>query len=768
MILKIFKRYIPYLVFLLTAIFFLLLSDESRTPITIDACDMSRDAGYEDGTAIGLTPDSQHSGTMLKSDSYLLNPGIYTLGIAYSTNGEENELIVYDNGKEAGSYKLDPDTTYKEFTFELEQSSPDFQFEISYDGESNLLVQSATLIPADRFYTDTTFLIILVVLLTICFSFWRHATFHKKADGMQRTAPQQNLSRHYTTLALLGIGLFASLPYLNTGLSWAIDLCYHLVRIEGIKDGLLAGQFPVVIYPEALHGNGYLNCMYPNLFLYLPAYLRMQGVSMADSFKFLIIIFNFATAFLTYHCTKTIGGSRKAAILASLLYTCCPYRFTNIYARGAVGEFLAMTFFPLVFAGLYHIFIGDRDKWGYLVLGMTGLLQSHILSVTLGGVFCAIFALLYLKELFMEKRISELLKAASVSLLLNAGFLVPFLDFYQNGNLWMDALDLGSYQEYTLNLSGLFGFQSTGDYYVLTLGIPLAVCAMIALAYVLLERKAHTQDDYVQYWFILGSVLTFMMLNFFPGWEMMSIPALDIVLSKVQFAWRLLGPVSLIFAICGSICLFRSKMLSRYRRILFVLLICICMLTSPRFISEDFAYSSSREYTYGHVSKIVGIPKGKNTVVYPFEWRPKHTVDKEILVEPVLSDENQIHIQDLERSGTTSELQYTCLSADQYIEIPVIYYKGYTATDENGNEISLEKGFNSRIRIPLKGDGTLHTVIIEYRAPVSYTIAAWVSLITGLLLLICYSISQLAKTSLIIRKGKENDVRQDCSSDSVL
>lgn len=766
MILKYFKQAIPYAAFLLTAIFFLLLSDESRTPITILACDMNRMAGYTDDTAIGLTPDSQYTGTMLKSDTYLLNPGIYTLGIAYTTNGEDNELIIYDNGKESGSYQLDPDTTYKEFTFELEKSSLEFAFEISYDGESQLLVQSASLIPAERFYTDTTFLIVLAIVLTLLFAIWQFAAFYRQMDHTSFTQPKT--TNRYTAFMLIGIGLFASLPYLNTGLNWAIDLCYHLIRIEGIKDGLLAGQFPVVIYPEALSGNGYLNCMYPNLFLYLPAYLRMQGVSMADSFKFLIFVFNFATAFLTYHCTKTIGGSRKAALLASLLYTCCPYRFTNLYARGAVGEFLAMTFFPLIFAGLYHIFIGDRKKWCYLTLGMTGLLQSHILSVTLGGIFCGLFAILYLKELFTEKRILELLKAALVSLLLNIGFLVPFLDFYQNGELWMDALDLGSYQEYTLNLSGLFGFQTTGDYYMLTLGIPLAICAALALFYLLLERKKQAQDEFVLHLFVLGSVLTFMLISFFPGWKMMSIPVLDLVLSKIQFAWRLLGPVSLLFAICGSICLFRSKMLSEYSRILFVLLICLCMLTAPRFKSEDFAYSSAQKYTYGHVSKLIGIPKGQNTVVYPFEWRPKHTVDKDLTTEPVLSDEKMISLHAWKRKGTTTALRYSALSEGEYIELPVICYKGYTATDEVGNPIPLEKGFNSRIRIPLNGDGSAHTVTITYRIPASYTIAAWVSGMTAAILFIVWCILQLNKINPIIRKEQNNDVRQDCSSDPML
>lgn len=768
MIMKQFKKIIPCLMLTLVVIFFLLMSDESRTPITINARDMNRLSGFEDDTSIGLTPDSQFSGTMLTSSNYLLNPGEYTIGIAYHTDGEDNELVVYDNGAELDTWTLEPDLTYKEYDFTLERSSLDFQFAINYGGTSYVLIQSVTLIPQGRFYTDTTFLIVLCLLPAVF-------------SAVRRCVPagqKQGLRDRYVALTLLGIGLFASLPYLNTGLSWAVDLCYHLIRIEGIKDGLLSGQFPVVIYPEALHGNGYLNCMYPNLFLYIPAYLRMVGVSMADSFKFLVILCNLVTAALTYHCTKEIGSSRKAALLAALLYTCCPYRFTNIYARGAVGEFLAMTFFPPVFAGLYHILAGNRKKWGYLVLGMTGLLQTHILSVTLAGVFCAIMGILYLKEILFGRRWIELCKAVSASLLLNIGFLIPFLDFYKNGDLWMDALDLGSFQEYTMNLSGLLGLQTSGDYYSLTFGVPLAVCAAVALAGSMLERRAGEKEAYLRYMTVMGAALTFMMLSFFPGWKMMEIPLLDILLRKIQFAWRLIGPASLLFAVTGSICLFRSAMLRKYSRILFVALAGICMLSAARFKSEDFAYSADRDYTYGHVSKLVGIPKGANTVVYPFEWRPRHTIDADIVTEYELSDSSQISLKDYERTGVTTTIQYAALSDRQYIEVPVIYYKGYRAFDENGKEVTLEEGHNNRIQVMLQGDGKVHTVTLDYHIPAGYTISAWISILTAILLLLYRLMPRLLPfisirkyTTLtntkLIRK-ETNDVRQDRGSDSLL
>ena len=166
MIMKRIKQAIPCLMGILAVIFFLLMSDESRTPVTIDAVDMNRLSGYEDGAAIGLTPDSQYSGTMLASSGYLLDPGEYTIGIAYHTDGEDNELTVYDNGAELDAWTLDPEVTYKEYDFELERSSLDFRIEILSDGTSYVVIQSVTLIPKDRFYTDNTFLIVLFLLLT--------------------------------------------------------------------------------------------------------------------------------------------------------------------------------------------------------------------------------------------------------------------------------------------------------------------------------------------------------------------------------------------------------------------------------------------------------------------------------------------------------------------------------------------------------------------------------------------------------------------------
>ena len=44
--------------------------------------------------------------------------------------------------------------------------------------------------------------------------------------------------------------LFSSLPLLQDTMLSSGDLGYHMLRMMGIKDGILAGQFPVRIAPK--------------------------------------------------------------------------------------------------------------------------------------------------------------------------------------------------------------------------------------------------------------------------------------------------------------------------------------------------------------------------------------------------------------------------------------------------------------------------------------------------------------------------------------
>ena len=68
----------------------------------------------------------------------------------------------------------------------------------------------------------------------------------------------------------------------------------------------------------------------------------------------------------------------------------------DIFARFALGEFIALTFIPLCFYGLYAIIIGNEKDWTFLAAGVSLILLTHILSTIIVFVFLIAFLLIFL------------------------------------------------------------------------------------------------------------------------------------------------------------------------------------------------------------------------------------------------------------------------------------------------------------------------------------------------------------------------------------
>lgn len=741
------KKFWSGVCLLLAAVFLLLASDESRRPLLLTGDNLRRDTGSVNGSALVINPDSGYSGRLAYTWNYMLEEGSYRLGVEYRTDTADNTLFVRSNGKTILEHRLDPGYTYQELPLLLENDSQEILIELHYGGTAILTLNSIELIPEGRFYQDAPYAAVLLLAGGLLVFLLTRSRFYR----------QLSVPAKMTAFGLLAITAAASLPLMNSYLNWADDLCYHLIRIEGIKDGLLDGQLPVVIYPEGLYGNGYLNCMYPNLFLYIPAILRILGVSMANSYKTLMVLFHFATAYITYYSVKSMmqpeassassdsvqspeaagpalrfSAADKAALLAALLYTLSPYRFTNAYARGALGEFLAMTFMPLLLAGLYHVLLGRRKKWWMLVLGLSGLIQTHVLSAVIGLILCIVCGILCLRTVIREKRFPAILCAALLTLLLNIWFAVPFVYFYAKGGLWPSALDWCNFSEYSLNLSGLAGTINTQDYRTLTLGLPIVCCAAIALFALSFIKKKDRLCKFTACLFLLGCVSTFMVINQFPGWQLMSIDILDFLFKNIQFAWRLLGPASILFTMAGCILLFCFGPVRPYRKGIFLALAAVTLLSSTRYQPEDFAYKNYYDtFTQGHASKLRGIPKGDNTIVYPYEWRPYGTMEADLSTEPVFSDDTSVKVQEFTKDGTTVSLTYVCSAPGGTVSLPLVHYAGYRAHDENGQRIELfTDAENNTIQVSLIGDSQTHQIIVEYKGLASFTIAFWISVLT--------------------------------------
>lgn len=350
--------------------------------------------------------------------------------------------------------------------------------------------------------------------------------------------------------------------------------------------------------------------------------------------------------------------------------------------------------------------------------------------------------MLFLSRVWKERRFIEIGKAALMTVLLNLWFLLPFLSYYSKGDLWTSTLDYSTYSEWSLRLSGIAGANIAGNYRSLALGLPVVLCAGIAVFWLLTRQRAASSEQeeipgecvrYLGFLTAAGFVCLFLLSGQFGAWEFMQLSIFKNLFSTIQFPWRLLGLSSAFFTIAGCIALFDSAYLSRYAKSTAVILCAICLLSATRYQEDDFAYEDyTSVYTEGHESKIVGVPKGNNTIVYPYEWRREGLADAVLIPDAIrISDANKVTIESYRREGTTATVSYTASSKKEWIVLPIQCYDGYRAEDELGRAVAIEPNEDQLVSFTTLGDGERHTVTLSFHQKPVFVLATVISILAA-------------------------------------
>ena len=234
---------------------------------------------------------------------------------------------------------------------------------------------------------------------------------------------------------LLFVTLLTTLYLASTKAIFAFsDWTFHASRVEEIYLNLKSGSFFTFIAARTFHNTGAASFLfYPYIFFYPWAFLRFV-LSPVNAFYAWYALVTFATAAISYFSMKLYSKKSLASFIFSLVYTFAPYR---LYLGGAVfGEYLAVTFLPLLFLGIYEVLWGDKKKWYLLAIGGVLVAYAHILSVFLSLEFAVILFIIKLitSRGISKDRIKSLLLAAGVCVLLVLPVIVPFFtDFIGQG-----------------------------------------------------------------------------------------------------------------------------------------------------------------------------------------------------------------------------------------------------------------------------------------------------------------------------------------------
>ncbi len=544
-----------------------------------------------------------------------------------------------------------------------------------------------------------------------------------------------NKSKKFLLLGMVVV-IITSIPLMMSGL-WkngtGHDMFFHLMRIEGLSEGIRSGQFPVRIQPGWYNGYGYATSVfYGDLFLWIPAALHLLGVSLQVSYKIFVFACNMATFYVAYYSFNGIFRKECVAFLGATWYTISLYRLINVYIRHAVGEHTAMIFFPLIgYAMVCLLREAPEVTRGVkaLIIGMTGILQSHMISFEITVGVLIIICLIYVKRAFRREALVSFIKAAGLTVVANLWFLIPLLDYMRNGTF--NANTVSEYKK-SINIgdSGLFIKQLFGIKYgaagvnlpvsagienemPLGVGMGGAIILLALIASLVLGIKGKESKETIKFNVVVlaGAVVAMLLSSIYFPWgaiEDIGDP-IRYAIINIQFPWRFLGVASafLAFGLCIILQLFKIKKLGD-ALIAVVLLFAVISGTS---LLVDETKVSTKVYVIDINDLNTCEPSGE-------EYLPYGTNVEELILGDVRT--TNLSYVSWEKEQLRFEASIENNTADNgYILAPLLYYKGYRAEIDSGSEsktLPISYGDNKRILVEVPPQ-TTGNMSIQWNKP---------------------------------------------------
>ncbi|OGH12948.1 MAG: hypothetical protein A2776_00945 [Candidatus Levybacteria bacterium RIFCSPHIGHO2_01_FULL_40_10] len=350
------------------------------------------------------------------------------------------------------------------------------------------------------------------------------------------------LKKQNLLILLILVSLLPLLSLLQPGLPITHDGQDHVARIANFYTSLTEGNL-VPRWAGNLnwgYGHPILMFLYP-LSSYSASFFHFLGFSLVDSVKLV-----FAGAFILsgvfmYMWIRDFLGE-KAGFVAAILYMFAPYRFIDLYVRGAIGEHMAFVFVPLICFLLLKISKTKKFNSLYFVfstLSFTGLILSHNALL----IMFLPFILFYAAYLVFESKIRStlILQFAGVFILgfgVSAFFIVPaFLEGkYTLRDIVTKGVALGRFVALKDLIYSPWNFGQTGQF---STQVGLAGWFSAILSPIILFRLRKKNKSLFLFF---GFVLIFFLLSIF-----IMLPVSSFLwqgfstLQKFQFPWRFLS-----------------------------------------------------------------------------------------------------------------------------------------------------------------------------------------------------------------------------------
>ncbi len=549
-------------------------------------------------------------------------------------------------------------------------------------------------------------------------------------------------NKYAVEIVISVVCLFIScLPAMSPEIPFGHDTPFHLARIEWLAESIKHGQFPAMVEPGWLNGMGYaVGVFYGDIVLYPAAILRMFGNSLHICYIFEILFINTLTLVSSYYVFQKIFPLWHAGIIGATAYMMTVYRLADIYTRGALAEAAAFSFLPLVILGIWKIFRSEKKGYLWLALGMTLLIQTHLITVLSTVIFLGIYCLFRIRETLRRNVLAEIGKSIVLAILLNLYFFVPLFQ-YLTETVSVDASknlkDLSVYRLFPGQLFTL-GYEATGWVHTVqsmkgempqTIGLTLLLSFAVSII-VLFKTKF---DEHARLT-VINLLICFLGLyvsSIYMPYDMIErkLPGIYRVLQYLQFPARILTIVAIMVPL---LILYSLGEMLKHANKQIALLFALIVVGISLFQGQDFIgkfCATADMVSYDSRPEEISIPDNN------WEYMPG-TAEKDHLNYSVVTTEGT-EAAIIQQDGLNWQLSVeTNKNPDQWIDLPVLCYPGYIAWTERGDFVELTDNGKGQIRLLLSNvDYGKHIISVSFRQPFLWRISQVVSLMTLLALL---------------------------------
>ncbi len=327
--------------------------------------------------------------------------------------------------------------------------------------------------------------------------------------------------------------LIAIKPLFNKDLISGHDIAPHAIWVQLFYNAIKEGQFPVRWINGILPGLSYPQFQfYPPLLYYLTSLFQFFGANYITAIYILIAI-SVGLGWLGMYLLGRKHFGEYGGIASATLFVFTPYRFSQLYVRGAFGEHLATSLIPFVFL--------FSDKPILFAIFLTLVLLAHqptFLIISLPVLIWVVYHWLKTKD---NKIITNSLISGIIFLGLTSFFILPAIferKFIHWQNLISDYYDF--HQHFATPLQLLYSKWSYGisqagpkDSMSFQIGI-INLLVIIATIATSIRLKLQSKISLLIFLFFFAFAF-FMSTNLsLPIWERFQI------LQFSQYPWRFL------------------------------------------------------------------------------------------------------------------------------------------------------------------------------------------------------------------------------------